>query len=297
MKRSPTRYQLADTPETVIFLHIPKTAGTTLDQIIFRHYPFHEVYGTGSISQQGVERFQNMPEEERRNYRLIKGHMTFGIHQYTFGPWAYFTFFRHPIERTISHFYSICRSPHHPSFNIIRENQLDLKQCLEIGWLDPMLDNGHTRLLSDVWAKVPAGGCTEEHLEKAKANLSQIRVVGLTEQFDASLLLLGRAFGWKHLYYSRQNVTANRPSQRNLPPETMAAVQAANQLDKKLYDYAKILFDEQVRQLGPDFAQDVRRLQIHNRYIRPLDDLYWEMRKISIRTFFRQKIAQFQRRN
>jgi hypothetical protein len=289
------RYQPAKTPETVIFLHILKTAGTTLDQILLRQFPSHQIYATGLISQQGVARFQNMSEAERSQYRLVKGHMTFGIHEYIAGPWAYFTFFREPIERTISHFYYIRRSPDHPSYNFIHENQVDLKQCLELGWADPMLYNSHTRLLSDAWAKVPPGECTEEHLQKAKANLSRIKVVGLTEQFDTSLLLLGRAFGWKHLYYSRQNVTADRPSQRNLSPETMAAVQAANRLDIELYDYATALFAEQVRQQGPDFAQMVNQFQFRNRFVTPLIALYQEMRKISVRVLVRQQIARIRR--
>ncbi|MFZ0547563.1 MAG: hypothetical protein WAM60_19100 [Candidatus Promineifilaceae bacterium] len=66
-------FQPADTNKTVIFLHIPKTAGTTLDQIIYRHYRFKEVYQTGLIAQQGVKAFKEMSEEERRSYRLLKG--------------------------------------------------------------------------------------------------------------------------------------------------------------------------------------------------------------------------------
>jgi hypothetical protein len=285
------RYKLANTPETVIFLHIPKTAGTTLDQIIYRHYLYKHVYGTGIISQQGVERFQNMSEEDRKNYRLVKGHMTFGIHQYISGPWTYFTFFRNPIERTISHFYYISSAPEHPSYNIIQQEKIDLKQCLEYRWVDPMLYNAHTRLLSGVWTDIRPGECTEEHLQKAKENLRHIKVIGLTEQFDVSLLLLARAFGWNQLFYTRQNVTVKRPSLKILSPETMAAVQAANQLDMELYDYAGALFTEQIRQLGPEFARTVNRFRFNNRFIRPLEDLYWEMRQISVRVFVRRQMA------
>lgn len=280
------RYQPAESPETVIFLHIPKTAGTTLDQILFRNYQAHQVYSTGALAQQGVRNFQNMAEEERRKYRLVKGHMTFGIHQYITCSWAYFTFFRNPIERTISYYYFIRRTPKHPIYDAIHEENIDLRQCLEAG-LDPMLYNCHTRLLAGVWAEVPPGQCTEEHLEKAKANLSHLKVIGLTEQFDASLLLLGKAFGWKSLFYTRQNVTAGRPSQRDLSPETMAAVHNANRLDVELYDYAKALFAEQVRRQGAGFAQKVNWFRLNNYFV----NHYREMRKFSVRVFIRQQMA------
>ena len=287
---------LAQTTETVIFLHIPKTAGTTLDQIIFRNYPLSQVYMTGLVAQQGVENFQNMTKAERRNYRLLKGHMSFGIHEHVPDSWAYFTFFRDPIERTISQFYFTLRTPRHPIHDYIHEKKMGLKECLEAG-LDPMLHNGHTRLLAGVWAKLPPGECTAEHLEQAKANLSQVKVVGLTEQFDASLLLLGKAFGWNRLFYTRKNVTAGRPSQKNLSPETTAAVTAANQLDIELYNYAKTLFAEQIKQQGPGFTKQVSRFQTRNRFIRPLVDGYWDIRKISIRTIIRQQLTQLRGNN
>ncbi len=283
-------------PKTVIFLHIPKTAGTTLDQVIFRNYRHVEVYTTGLVSQQGVENLRTMDEKERNKYRLLKGHMSFGIHQYLTNPWAYFTFFRNPVERTISQFYFILRTPSHPIYDFMHKHKIDLKQCLEAG-LDPMLHNGHTRLLSGVWAKAKAGECTQEHLEIAKENLRQVQVIGLTEQFDASLLLLGKAFGWNRLFYTRKNVTAGRPSQNNLSPETEAAVQQANQLDNELYAYAKMRFTEQIRAQGPDFEKQVNHFQRQNRFVRPLVANYWKLRKISVRTFIRNQLAQIRSNN
>jgi hypothetical protein len=285
------RYQLAKTPETVIFLHIPKTAGTTLDQIIFRHYRHCNIYETGPVAQQGVIDFQNLTQTKREKYRLIKGHLSFGIHEYVSSPWVYFTFFRSPIERTISHFYFMLRSPEHPLHDLLYEENLDLKGVLEAG-LNPMLHNAHTRLLSGVWAEPPAGTCDEKDLAKAKENLRQIKVIGLTEKFDVSLLLLGKAFGWNHLYYTKENVSVGRPTLDNLSEETIDAIQTANQLDIELYDYAKALFAEQVDQQGSEFAKEVWLFQFKNRYVRPLIDLYWEMRKVSVRTTIREKLAQ-----
>lgn len=279
--------------ETVIFLHIPKTAGTTLDQIIFRHYRFKNVYQTGLIAQQGVRDYIKMSEAEKANYRLLKGHLNFGIHKYVPNAWAYFTFLREPIDRTISHFYYIAQSKNHALYNQIQSQQMGIGEYIESG-LDPMLFNAQTRLLSGVWDTIPAGTCTPEHLEQAKENLEKhIKVIGLTEQFDESLILLRETFGWSHLHYTRQNVTSNRPKTEGLSPEELSAVKSANELDLALYEFALPLFQEQITRYGPAFDKDLNTFRFKNRFFSPVSKLYWQMRKVSVRVFIREKLARF----
>lgn len=76
----------------------------------------------------------------------------------------------------------------------------------------------------------------------------------------------------------------------------MEAVKAANRLDMELYNYAETLFAKQIQQQGPTFAYEVIHFKVRNRYLRPLQDLDREMRKISIRTIVRQQIAQIRKK-
>jgi hypothetical protein len=285
------RYQLAKTNESVIFLHIPKTAGTTLDQIIYRHYRYLQVYETGINSQAGVEAYKKMNDEVKRDYKFLKGHMDFGIHQHIPGSYAYFTFLREPIDRTISHLYFIHRHKGHPAYKLLQGKDVNIKIYLD-EHLEPMLFNAHTRLLSGAWAAVPIGGCTEVHLELAKENLkNHFRVISLTERFDESLLLLGKVFGWKHLYYKRLNITKKRPLKEEIPSDLLTAIQNANQLDILLYEYAQTLFEEQLQQLAPKIKTEVIWFRLKNR----LWAAYWEMRKISVRVFIREQLARFRK--
>jgi hypothetical protein len=284
-------HRVTKNKETIIFLHIPKTAGTTLDQIIYRHYPFNKVYQTGSIAQQGVRDYINMNKAAQANYRILKGHLNFGIHQHVPNQWAYFTFLREPIDRTISHFYFIAQNKNHTLYNLIQEQKMGIKEYLEAG-LDPMLFNAHTRLLSGVWDNNPAGTCTTDDLRMAKENLkAHIKVIGLTERFDESLLLLRQAFGWHSIYYIPQNVTSNRPKKDELDQETLMAIENANELDLELYEYALPLFEEQIERYGPDFTRDFLRFRFRNRFLGPVLGLYWDMRKISVRVFIKEKLA------
>lgn len=61
-------------------------------------------------------------------------------------------------------------------------------------------NNHQTRFISGMTAEY--GKCTTEMLETAKKNLREyFTVVGLTEYFAESMLLMKRAFGWKTPFY------------------------------------------------------------------------------------------------
>jgi hypothetical protein len=149
-----------------------------------------------------------------------------------------------------------------------------------------MIDNAQTRIVSGVWVGPEFGACTRDMLETAKSNLrDHFVVVGLTERFDETLLLLKRQLGWRRHSYTRHNVTARRPVKRELSEAALGSILSANRLDIELYRYAKELFDEQVRQQGPSFTRELNRFRSVNRWVKPLLWAYWRYRKVSFRAF------------
>ena len=148
---------------------------------------------------------------------------------------------RDPVERTISHYYWLkARNP---------EFRLSLAEALESGEIH---DNLQTRVLAaDV---SPAGELPGSALERAARALERFDVVGLTEQFDASLALMHRAFGWARLPHARVNVTKDRRPRRKIDPETIALIERHNALDAKLYRRAEKLFARQIRRQGAGFG-------------------------------------------
>lgn len=277
--------------QTIIFLHIPKTAGTTLHLIIERHYPPESIFSLGPMAQDSIREFKNMSEARRAEIRVLKGHMGFGLHEFVPGPWAYFTLLREPIDRVISFYYFVHRTRQHYLYDFVQSEHVGLKEFIE-SQATPMVDNAQTRMLSGVWLDVGFGECTKETLEQAKRNLREsFTVVGLTERFDETLFLLKRAFGWDKLFYTKQNVTANRPQKSDLPSDTLDTLVNVNLLDIELYQYATELFEEQVRRQGLSFVKEVKAFQLANHLNNPSDNLlikaYWEMRKYSVRTFIK----------
>jgi hypothetical protein len=252
---------MSETNETLLFLHIPKTGGSTVYKILERQYSWAERLRLESPE---IARFKTLSAAERGRYRLIHGHLYFGFHRFIQGASTYITFLRHPVERVLSFYYYARSTPDHYLHSQLANKRLDLKTAIA-GELTPELRNGQIRQLAGEEWEDPQRVITRAALERAQANLTHFRVVGLLEEFDASLLLLRRAFGWHLPFYIKENVTKEKPDEIFLDPETRGLIEEANRLDLELYEYARNLFDEQCRAAGDSFAEELSHFRRSNR--------------------------------
>jgi hypothetical protein len=269
--------------KTVIFLHIPKTAGSTLLRIIERQYDPSEIYSL--YLRQDFQAFDSLAEAQKEEIRIYRGHVIFGWDQCLPQPATYFTILRDPVERAISNYYFTRTYDDHHHYDLIHSQNLSLAAYLE-SKEELMMDNGQTRMLSGGYYTMDYGELSREALEAAKANLrDNIEVVGLTGRFDETLLLLKKAFGWGNVFYARQNVVRKRPHRDQLSADTLAVIHKYNQLDMELYQFATTLFEEQVRKQGASFAEEVRSFRRANRLLSWPIRVQWLMQGASIRTF------------
>src|SRR5690349_20650120 len=91
---------------TLIFLHIPKTAGISLRQVLINNTPGPAFRIIHPISD--VERLAALPESERAALELVDGHLYYGIHSLLPRPCRYMTMLRDPVEQVLS-LYSFIR--------------------------------------------------------------------------------------------------------------------------------------------------------------------------------------------
>ncbi|MDQ2824039.1 MAG: sulfotransferase family 2 domain-containing protein [Verrucomicrobiota bacterium] len=255
---------MPDQNETLIFLHIPKAGGSTISKILEQRYSRAETLTLDDRDRQ-IAQLKALPAAQRGQYRLIQGHLFFGLHRFIPGATTYITFLRRPVERVLSFYYYARSTPDHYLYPLLATERLDLKTLLARD-LTLELRNEQTRLLAgDEWED-PQRIVTRAALELAKANLrTHFRVVGLLEEFDASLLLLRRTFGWHLPFYVKENVTKEKPDETSLNAETRRLVEDANSLDLELYEYARNLFDERRRAAGDSFAAELCHFRQLNR--------------------------------
>ncbi len=96
----------------LIFLHIPKTAGTTLNRIIEWQYNPLSIFTMDPYRIRATpERLKQLPEARRRRLRMVRGHFYYGVHEYLPQGSTYITMLREPVARFLSSYYSYSAGP------------------------------------------------------------------------------------------------------------------------------------------------------------------------------------------
>ena len=256
----------------IAFVHIPKTAGTTLNSMLALVYapdemceimmrgmslrvPKPTIIPRPLISFSRVRRLKSALKHQH-SLRLIRGHFDLSLSKVLPRSTRYFTLLRDPVERAISHYYHYRRQANdaiHP---------LAIKSTLA-EWVSACglveMDNGQTRRLAGQM-NLPCGRVSSRMLDRAKSTLAEsFSVVGLSERLDESLILLQRAFDWPLYRVSVENVGEHRPQRATVAEEVVKVIEDCNRFDLDLYRFACGLFQQAADRI--DMASELRRLR------------------------------------
>lgn len=219
-----------------IFLHIPKTAGSSIRTLLQQNYPAEATIGF-SGDRQALAWWRGLPAEERAPKALVHGHFPYGMHAEGLDH-TYFTFLRDPIDRHFSDYYFIKRYTPHPQHEALASGAVTLEDWASIFDTVPKYRDLSTRLVA---------GQGDRHipdrmlLETAKYNLQvDFTLVGLAERFDESVLILARRLGWGAYFYLTKNVSTDREP---LPDALRERASQNLRRDLELYDFARGMFE------------------------------------------------------
>jgi hypothetical protein len=242
--------------EAVIFLHVPKTAGTTLNRLIEWEYPLFQMYSVDPVFfNWSASHLRRLSPQRLKETRMFKGHMVFGLHEILPQPATYITVLRDPIERVMSAFYYMRSYILHPKYWKFRQEQWTLEDFVR----RLPRDNVQCKILAGAEYNSP---CTKEIFEQAKENLfKNFSVVGLSERFEESLALMKLRFGWKLRRYSSFNVTRARPKKHDLSKATLDLIAEKNSFDLALYECAANIFQTAVNTHAAQIGQITRELE------------------------------------
>lgn len=238
---------------TLMIMHIPKAAGTTLRWIMDRQYPQEQIFKVRGDIRGDQEKLARLPDDEKRSFRVVFGHYCHGLHESLAPgqPFAYVTMLRDPVARVVSLYsYTRTESPAHYLASAARK--MDLHDFVSSG-VTRHTENGMVRQLcgDDEFTmqdgrqvpyedgKLTFRGVTRDHLEAAKANLAQFAIVGFVEQFGGFLSLMRALYAWRIPRYERRNVSRKpvEPTAREV-----RAITELNALDFELYEWARKKF-------------------------------------------------------
>ncbi|WP_043795388.1 sulfotransferase family 2 domain-containing protein [Solidesulfovibrio fructosivorans] len=236
-----------------LFLHIPRTAGTTLNCLLERNFPPGAVLSL--YSREDFEQNAVIDRSRLDGIRLIQGHVLLTDYDaFTFydAPVRAVTFLREPVSRVISEYHFLRTWPEQHLYDLLNRENISLAEYVtsDRKLLRYKGGNFMTRVLSGL----DPDSRPEEALSRAKSNLRDRFVAfGLTEDFDASLLLLADVMGLADLLYERQN-SLRRPEAARATDEERELVASRNVLDAALHQFAKELFAARVAAGGKAFA-------------------------------------------
>lgn len=241
---------------TLLVVHVPKAAGTTLRVILERQYPASRIYKISNDIPGDLDRLRRLPDREKRSVAVVFGHMCWGWHE-LLAPgqeYQYLTILRDPVERVLS-CYAYCQIHGHYLKDAVAN--MPLYTFLTSG-VTRTCDNGTVRQLcgDDQFLRDPYHdmaldfeSVTEGHLSRAMANLERCAIVGIAEEFDNVLGQCQRLLGWRIGAYQNQNITRwERPEWDKLDVRTQRAVERHTRLDRVLYERAAELSRERGQQ-------------------------------------------------
>lgn len=242
-----------------------KTGGMTLRQIVRCAYAPGRVH---EVVENHFDLFSvpSLTGIDLDQVDVLQGHVPHGVHELLPRPATYVTLLREPVDRAVSLYFHWRRKlgARFGEHGIVEGLSAVLADDAS-GLVPPVrlleIDNAQTRRISGL--NPPLGACSRQMLVTAKRNLRKdFTVIGLTERFDETVLMLARRFGWPWACYVRANVTERRLRVSQVPASLREELRTRNALDVELYNYAAELFERELAAEPRGFA---RRLQAFRR--------------------------------
>lgn len=202
--------------------------------------------------------FGEMSQVERDGYELVMGHQAIRLANQLSAP-RVITFLRNPVKRVVSLYHYVREvRPEHPWHRTTK--LLSIEQLYAEGiheqWSE--LTDGQCRSLMSwkMFAHMKEQLSWNALLERLALDHGASFVVGLTERFDESLLVMKRRLGWaRYPYYERKNTNTRKQLLKSTSDADLQAIASHNETDGELYRAAVIVMEkilEHERQLGFD---------------------------------------------
>lgn len=225
------------------FLHIPKTAGTSLRFMLASQYSHAEIrpvpldWGKYSGEHYPVSKefYNNISWEGVSRYSLIMGHYNWS-HIARLNPtWKVFSIFRAPADRFLSEFFfARDRATDHPHHRAV---QMPLSEFVHTDVARSYFANLQTRYMAGVM-HTPL---TPQDMHRAIANVDRLHTVGIVEKMADTVALLEQTYA----FYFPATLHTNQTPRPEVPDlETWNKIVRLNSMDYMVYTRALTRFNQ-----------------------------------------------------
>ena len=255
--------QLSTKEPMLVFIHLPKTGGTTLNHIFFGKFPREKIFHI--LNTLDCETFLQMSDEKRNEFDCITGHVPACIHNFISRPCRYIILLREPLERAISDYYFTLTYVKHRKYERYNRKKVTLEEHLQKNRhptpdIIKLLLYPELELLPDIpiiekwrgfksyimyFGSYKMNKMIEESKRKLRQDFFQ---VGVLDRFGEFIFLLSRRLKWDLPYYRIENRNSSRlraEARNTIDTEVLSHFYAASRVEYQLYEYACSLFAAQ----------------------------------------------------
>lgn len=243
-----------------VFLHIPKTAGTTFETILTKNFredyvPLYASTCHDYFNEAEIEAIATLFTEAK----CVSSHDLAGpLPKPTrvdvqFKP---LTFLREPVDRILSFYHYVGNDPRHFGSLPFEEYFRKTKER------DLERSNGAFSHVANAQAYVLDRNLDEQEILR---QLDDLFFIGITKRFDESLVVLKQKMERDgvpfDIHYVSKKVRGRLSARKNLPQEIYDEVMEHNRLDKVAYDRANEILDSEIESYDGDFEADLNQFR------------------------------------
>ncbi len=238
----------------IFFMHVPKTAGSSLNELIARHYPRGQV--TLHIESSGFRQRRDFADR----YRFMSGHVR--AHEMgrrmALDRWFWITLFREPVDHLASHLCWVRYIGEDPQSDFFRNHAAPIRelalrlQDLDFGSAEALTEffgADHSRVICNLFdncqtryllRRARPGPLDEAAFAEARKMLRRFDLVGTTEHYARFIRLLHARLGWDLPANAQQrlNVQSKRYGLDLNRPDLRAVLEARTRFDRQIYRIA-----------------------------------------------------------
>lgn len=227
-------------PQKVLFDHLPKCGGVTVNHYLISQYrkkKIYQIYGRNPHS--SVMEFKSLPEATRFSYDVVLGHFADELFDFVHPDKISITIFRDPVDRILSHYYYVKENTDHYLHDIVTSNNMRLEEYVTSGISEELRNWYVTHFLGVSIAEA------ENHPDQSVAEAYRIvkdryHIVGFLDDLDTAMNNLRKKVGYrKRFHNSYLNKTANRPRKNEIDESVLNTIKQVNFLDVELYSKLK----------------------------------------------------------
>jgi hypothetical protein len=249
--------------DRIRFLHIPKTAGTSLFACLRRLYPGEDLFFADDWHAD-VERYRQLDPCQQERIVVFGGHAPRVTGEPAIDRLPTVTLLRDPVSRVKSFCQHVSEGKSAYLLEAFPPHAFDLDAFLASG--NEELENMQTKaLVGDVYHRLPDLEPRQIVERAVRVLADDLTAFGLVERLGESLMLFRHRLGWAAWPECGRLNERDRSKPLAFSRAQVRKIRALNALDIAVYQAAARIFRDRVAAVADDLAADV--IRFHTRKV------------------------------